>query len=147
MPTGDLNLPTELFLYDSHFNVVCSTWCSEYWESPRDRLLAETGFVSTLPSGAVRPSMQKLRVWVIFNYFTISRRGAPMTTMLLAFPTFILPLQIVVNQTWNPSTDRESSATHDGEGAGRNSLAKSHRTLEPGVVLSATWSSELVMPA
>ncbi len=39
-------------------------------------------------------------------------------------------------QIWSPSPDRESSATHDGENAGRKSLVSLRKTAEPGVPLS-----------
>ncbi len=48
--------------------------------------------------------------------------------------------------TWIRSPDRESSATQDGERAGWKCLVSSHRTAEPGVLPSETWSTRLVMP-
>ncbi len=49
-------------------------------------------------------------------------------------------------QTLNPSHNRKSSATHDGERTGWKSLASSRRTVEPGVTPPVMWSTQLVMP-
>ncbi len=44
-------------------------------------------------------------------------------------------------QTWKPSLDIESSATHNAERAGWKSLVSSHMTVQPRVHLSETWSA------
>ncbi len=50
-------------------------------------------------------------------------------------------------QTWNPSQDREPSATNNGEGTEWKFIVGSLRTVEPGEPLSETWSAPLVMPS
>ncbi len=67
-------------------------------------------------------------------------------------PQDVLKVRFLVQTSWRPAEDRgnhdcEPSATHDGERAVWKCLVNSHRTIEPAVPPSETWSMHLVMPA